>query len=205
MHGIERGSKITAINRRDCKGRNRTQALDVIPVIDMATMLLQTFIRRQCPQRGLREFSQRQKTQLVSSLTRIEEHAEIRGRQLAHLERIFLLHIVRDQPVILRSAELRKVTPYLECLTLQKNPFFCLERTCCRLGRRVQPRVCQRLHFPKNKYGSRRNECVVMPRKQSKCKNKSYHWRKLEIKIERASGRPRLRLSCCLPIKKMPA
>ena len=124
---VEGGSKVAAVNCRDDVRSNGREGFDVVPVVDVAALLFQAVIGVERAESGLDEFGQGYEAELVGGLASVEEHAEVCGRELADLKRVFLFDVVGDEPVIFFAAEVVEVSPDVEGLLLEEAIVLCGE------------------------------------------------------------------------------
>src|SRR5277367_4892237 len=129
MQRVERSREVAAIHSGDSQRSNRVQGFNVVPVVDMAAIFLQPVVCVECSERRLRKFRKSHKPQLMCGLPRIQQHSQVRWRQLPYLVRVLLLDVVRNKPVILLSAKIAKISPGVERLLFEKHSIGFRERT----------------------------------------------------------------------------
>ncbi len=77
----------------------------------MATLLFEPFVCIEGSQGRFDKLIRSQKSKLTCRLSRIQQHSQVGWRELSHLKRILLFDVVGNQPVVLRTAKLCKVSP----------------------------------------------------------------------------------------------
>src|SRR5690348_13745579 len=92
----------------------------------------------QSPQGLLGKFRDRQKAELASYLAGVQKEPKISGRNACRNGRGFLLHIIRDQPVVLRGTEFGEVSPGAERRAAEKR-LVLIRGFVDRVRRQVQP------------------------------------------------------------------
>src|ERR1700686_875634 len=105
----------------------------------MASMLLHLLHCRQCLKRLPDKFRDRQIAKFTRDLSRIQEKSKVRRRDTSSYFPVFLLHIIRDQPIMLFRAVLRVIPPDAERRRTQQ-PSIAFRRLPPRRARRtVEP------------------------------------------------------------------
>ena len=115
------GREVAAVHRRNVGRNERRKRLRVVPVIEVATIPLQRLHRAQCVRRAQNELSGRKIPKVMRRQVGEQRQPHIgRRRATRDRDRRLLLHVVRWQPVVVRTHIHFEIRPRAACKLAQE-------------------------------------------------------------------------------------
>src|SRR5438045_2222697 len=203
LKGPKRSCQISAIYGGNEERRKRLKRLRVVPVVKMPAMpwhFADGAERMRC---FLHKFSRSQIAKFACHLTHIQKKSDIcRRNARGDFERLFL-NVVRNEPVVLFSTELRKIPAGTDrCAPKEESVFFRnlgLRHEC----RAVEPFRYKLAARPEHQHWHRGNQSRPSNQKNNEPKQNSNNRHPVQVSIHRSTlGHAGFGFSGCFPFEQ---
>src|SRR6185312_10276691 len=101
---VERGDEVAAVHGRNSGGLERLERMGVIPVVEVASIFGQAVHGGEALLGKVAEFRNREKAEPERGLARVQQQAEVGGRDAGGFDKVFFLDVIGNEIIVAGSS-----------------------------------------------------------------------------------------------------